>query len=73
MVGERFQGSDVATHGRRRQEFTTQVLRSIIVSAAEMADAMPGSNVVVAKNLAGGMTHLRRLGQCGEQELREQI
>jgi len=53
---ERFQEWDVARQDRRRQEFTAQVLRSFIVSAAEMADAMPGSNVVVVRNLAGGVT-----------------
>ena len=56
LMEDRFQEWDAAGQDRRRQEFTAQVLRSYIVSAAEMEDAMPGSNVVVVSNLADGVT-----------------
>ena len=56
LMEKRFQEFDAAGKDRRRQEFTAQVLRSFIVSAAEMEDAMPGSNVVVVSNLADGVT-----------------
>jgi hypothetical protein len=56
LMEDRFQEWDAAGQDRRRQEFTAQVLRSFVVSAAEMEDAMPGSNVVVVSNLADGVS-----------------
>ena len=56
LMEDRFQEWDAAGQDRRRQEFTAQVMRGFMVSAAEDEDAMPGSNVVVVRNLAGNVT-----------------
>ena len=56
LMEDRFQEWDAAGQDRRRQEFTVQVQRSFMGAAAEDADAMPGSNVVVVRNLAGVVT-----------------